>query len=59
MRSNPRGLALIINNTNFPGHPEKQRKGADEDTDYMLKLFRSMGYVCDPRLNVFKNVSKN
>ncbi len=55
MRSNPRGLALIINNTNFPRHSEeKQRKGADEDTVYMLKLFRSMGYVCDSQLNVSK-----
>lgn len=46
MKSRPRGLCLIINNSQFASHADlKQRDGSDADALNLQKLFLSLHYT--------------
>jgi hypothetical protein len=59
MRSNPRGLALVINNLQFPlrEKEEKVREGGEEDQRLISELLRQLGFQVTKALNVKSTVS--
>ncbi|XP_012269448.2 caspase-3 [Athalia rosae] len=50
MRTEPRGLVLIINNISFP-HREEGRQGAEHDEKNLKDLFLQMGFEVIPKRN--------
>ena len=43
-----KGLALVLNNSEFPKHPDKDarvRRGSEVDFANMIHLFQQLGYI--------------
>ena len=44
----PKGLALVLNNSKFPNHPDEHarvRRGSEVDFTNMKHLFQQLGYT--------------
>ncbi|CEF71026.1 Caspase-2 [Strongyloides ratti] len=52
MFSNPKGLALIINNQHF--QTMNERFGTEKDEEYLISLFSKLGYKCLPTFRDLK-----
>lgn len=47
MRSQKRGILIIVNNIHFVNKPWLRRNGAETDRDNLVHVFRQMGFfVC-------------
>lgn len=47
MRSQKRGILIIVNNIHFINKPRLRRNGAETDRDNLVHVFRQMGFfVC-------------
>ncbi|XP_046836759.1 caspase-3-like [Vespa crabro] len=52
MRSNPRGLVLIITNIDYDPNVQKPRKSAIHDKENLEKLFKDMGFSVETHCNL-------
>lgn len=52
MRSNPRGLVLIITNIDYDPNIQKPRKSAIHDKMNLEKLFKDMGFSVETHCNL-------
>lgn len=58
MRSNPRGLVLLITNIDYKWAKEKPRLSALHDEENLKELFEQMGFKVIPKQNLTGKVSE-
>lgn len=56
MESNPKGHALILNINNIKYR--KERKGSNVDMANLMKLFKGLGYIVHPQVDLTERVKK-
>jgi len=56
MESNPKGHALILNINKIKYREE--RKGSDVDMANLMKLFKGLGYIVHPKVDLTERVNK-
>lgn len=58
MRSQKRGILIIVNNIHFINKPRLRRNGAETDRDNLVHVFRQMGFFVCVQEDLTKLVSK-
>lgn len=58
MRSQKRGILIIVNNIHFINKPRLRRNGAETDRDNLVHVFRQMGFFVCVQEDLTKLVGK-